>query len=277
MPARLRLMLSVVATLAVVALAVIVLAGPGRRGQRLWRRLRGALRPARCRPCNFALRDQDGKPVGPAAFRGHVDVLTFMYSTCKDTCPIQADQIRGALDELGSAAPPAFAVSVDPAGDTPTSAKAFLLKHYLTGRMRFLLGTRPQLQPIWKAFGIQPQGKAFDHSAYVVLVDRQGRQRVGVPAQRADARGPHARHPQARRRAQLSGGGAPRVSASARQRATLFAAAQARRDADRPVAGRQAHVDRRAAQEARADRVPGGRDAQARVPGAAQREPGTSR
>jgi protein SCO1/2 len=34
------------------------------------------------------------------------------------------------------------------------------------------------------AYGIQPQGRgkeAFDHSAYVLLIDRQGRQRIGHP------------------------------------------------------------------------------------------------
>ena len=48
-------------------------------------------------------------------------------------------------------------------------------------RMRFLLGSRRQLAPIWDAYGIRPQGAAFDHSAYVLLLDRHGRQRVGFP------------------------------------------------------------------------------------------------
>jgi protein SCO1/2 len=47
--------------------------------------------------------------------------------------------------------------------------------------MRFLLGTRAELAPVWKAYGIQPQGADFDHSAYVLLIDRQGRQRIGFP------------------------------------------------------------------------------------------------
>jgi protein SCO1/2 len=55
--------------------------------------------------------------------------------------------------------------------------------------MRFLLGSRPQLAPIWKAYGIQPQGKAFDHTAYVVLVDRDGVQRVGWPVDKITPEG----------------------------------------------------------------------------------------
>jgi protein SCO1/2 len=47
--------------------------------------------------------------------------------------------------------------------------------------MRFLLGTRAQLQPVWKAYGIRPQGKGFEHTARVVLIDKRGRQRVAFP------------------------------------------------------------------------------------------------
>jgi protein SCO1/2 len=140
----------------------------------------GSLRPA-VPPQDFTLRDQDGRRVSLSDFRGQVVVLTFMYSTCQDTCPVTATQIRGALDDLGHDVP-ALAVSVDPANDTPASARTFLFKRSLTrDRMRFLLGTRAQLAPVWNAYGIQPQGNGFEHSAYVLLIDRRGRQRVSFP------------------------------------------------------------------------------------------------
>jgi protein SCO1/2 len=50
--------------------------------------------------------------------------------------------------------------------------------------MRFLLGTARDLQPVWRAYGIAPQTAGRDHSAYVVLIDRRGRQRIGFPADR---------------------------------------------------------------------------------------------
>jgi protein SCO1 len=116
-------------------------------------------------------------------YRGQVVVLTFLYTTCRDTCPLTATQIRGALDDLGRDVP-ALAVSVDPANDTPERARRFLFTRGLArDRMRFLLGTRAQLEPVWKAYGIRPQGEAFDHSAYVLLIDRRGRQRIGFPVQ----------------------------------------------------------------------------------------------
>jgi protein SCO1/2 len=140
----------------------------------------GALRPPGIPPQDFHLVDQDGQPASLSEYRGQVVVLTFLYSTCQDTCPVTAQQIRGAMDQLGHDVP-ALAVSVDPANDNPFHAKRFLLAQHLTDRMRFVLGSRSQLQPIWKAYGIQPQGQGFEHSAYVLLIDKQGRQRIGFP------------------------------------------------------------------------------------------------
>ena len=76
---------------------------------------------------------------------------------------------------------PVVAVSVDPRADTPLNARRFLARHGLTGRAHFLLGTRAQLAPLWKAFGVRPQGQGFEHSASTVLIDAEGRQRVGFP------------------------------------------------------------------------------------------------
>jgi protein SCO1/2 len=141
---------------------------------------RGALRPE-IPPQDFRLRDEEGRPVTLAGLRGEVIVLTFLYTTCEDTCPTAVAQIRGALDTLGHDVP-SLAISVDPENDTPDSARRFLLKQRVpNGRVRFLLGDRATLRPIWKAYGIAPQKDEFDHSAYVLLIDRKGRQRIGFP------------------------------------------------------------------------------------------------
>jgi protein SCO1 len=181
MPARLRMALMVFASLAILAAAgVIVFTRPDSPPKLGANGFAGGLRPA-IPPKDFTLRDQDGRVVSLRALRGQVVVLTFMYSTCQDTCPVTATTIRGALDDLGHDVP-ALAVSVDPAHDTPNSAEAFLVKRSLSGgRMRFLLGTRAQLAPIWHDYGIRPQGNGFEHSAYVLLIDKHGRQRISFP------------------------------------------------------------------------------------------------
>jgi protein SCO1/2 len=50
----------------------------------------------------------------------------------------------------------------------------------MTGRLRWVLGTRRQLQPLYRAFAIQPQLRDSEHQAYITLVDRKGLQRVAV-------------------------------------------------------------------------------------------------
>lgn len=180
---RLRLAVTVViACCAAAIVAVVVASGSTGGGPKVivQHGFAGALRPPQIPPQDFALRDQDGDVTSLRQYRGQPVILTFMYSTCQNTCPIMADQIRGAMNDLGHDVP-ALAVSVDPRNDTPLNAKRFLLKHALVGRMRFLLGTRAQLVPIWTAYGIQPQGSSFDHSAYVLLIDKRGKQRVGFP------------------------------------------------------------------------------------------------
>jgi protein SCO1 len=73
-----------------------------------------------------------------------------------------------------------LAVSVDPAQDTPYRARVFVQRQSLTGRMRFLLGTKAQLAPVWRDYGVQPEkGKRLPHSDSTVLIDRSGRQRIG--------------------------------------------------------------------------------------------------
>jgi protein SCO1/2 len=160
MPARLRLALVVFATLVVLGAGGVILLA-GRHDQpALANGFAGSLRPA-IPPKDFTLQDQDGRAVSLRSLRGRVVILTFMYSTCRDTCPVTAQQIRGALDDLGHDVP-ALAVSVDPARDTRDSAQAFLVKQSLSGgRMDFLLGRRAQLQPIWRTYGIRPQGNGL--------------------------------------------------------------------------------------------------------------------
>jgi len=144
----------------------------------------GALLPAGLRVPNFNLKDQDGREVSSRTLLGRPAVITFLYSHCHDTCPITAQQVKGALDDLRGPVT-AIAISVDPAHDTPSSARRFLAKVGMTGRMHFLLGTRQQLAPLWRAFAIRPQLPHEEHQARLVLADARGMQRVGYPAQQA--------------------------------------------------------------------------------------------
>ncbi|HEX8066085.1 MAG TPA: SCO family protein [Thermoleophilaceae bacterium] len=147
-------------------------------------RFEGGLMPAGVRAPDFSLEDERGRPVSMRAFRGRPVVVTFLYATCEDTCPTTAQQVRGALDLLRRPVP-ALAVSVDPPRDTPARAREFLAKYDLAGRLRWALGSRAELGPVWRGFAIQPQLPHAEHQARIVLVDGDGMQRVGFPADQA--------------------------------------------------------------------------------------------
>jgi len=144
----------------------------------------GATMPADARAPDFKLRDEQGEQVSMRALRGQPVVVTFLYSHCQDTCPITAQTIRGALDELGHDVP-ALAISVDPPNDTPASARKFLAEQRANGRIRFVLGSRARLHPIWTGYGITPQRITQEHLAHITLVDARGFQRVGYPIAQA--------------------------------------------------------------------------------------------
>jgi protein SCO1 len=140
----------------------------------------GARMPEGLRAPDFALQNQDGDTIRMRDLRGQPVVVTFLYTTCEDTCPIQAQTVRGALDELGHDLP-AIAVAVDPPRDTAERAQSFLSEQRATGRIDFVLGERAELKPVWDGFFIQPQSVTEEHQARFTLVDADGFQRVGYP------------------------------------------------------------------------------------------------
>jgi protein SCO1/2 len=182
--ARVRLALIALTLCAAAAVAGVLLAdrgSPPNQQLELVNGWAGAVRPEGLPVPGFTLSDQDGKPVSARSLRGKPVVFAFVYSTCRDTCPAQVQTIRNALDRLDKPDAHVIGISVDPANDTPKRAESFLLKQQMTGRMQFLLGTREQLEPVWKGFAIQPQEDDLEHSAHTVLADARGLQRIGFP------------------------------------------------------------------------------------------------
>jgi protein SCO1/2 len=138
-----------------------------------------ALSPSPPAPA-FTLTDQYGRRVSLSSVRGHVAVVTFLYSTCGATCLLIAQQIRGALDELLQPVP-VLILSADPSADTPASVARFLAQVSLTRRVQYLTGSLAQLRPIWRAYRVHPatvSRAAFDRFAFLLLLDARGRERV---------------------------------------------------------------------------------------------------
>ena len=170
------------ALVGVLALGGIVWASS--RGSEERAEFQGALMPDGVRAPDFELRNQDGDLVSMRELRGKPVIVTFLYTNCEETCPIQAQTVRGALDQLGHDVP-ALAVAVDPPNDTPESARKFLAEQRATGRIDFVLGSRAELRPVWNGFHIQPQSVTTEHQARFTLVDARGFQRIGYPGSEA--------------------------------------------------------------------------------------------
>jgi protein SCO1 len=201
--------------------------------------------PPREQAFDFKLRDQHGRMVSLATNRGKVVILTFLYTSCRDLCPAQAAEIVDAVTRVGGKGVVVYGVSVDPAGDTPEHVDEWLEDHGLENApVEYLSGTKAQLTPVWRAYGIAPvamtpaesreyweqyeqeasgeesskpyrhpvrppnaaaqedypdagdlsfrgrprhaAGAEYEHSAYVLLIDREGEQRVGFPFEQLD-------------------------------------------------------------------------------------------
>jgi protein SCO1/2 len=181
---RIAIALVLVAALALGGVVLAANSGSNEEPVAAANQFAGATMPADARAPGFELRDEQGEPVSMRSLRGRPVVVTFLYSHCQDTCPITAQTIRGALDDLGHDVP-ALAISVDPPNDTPASARKFLAEQRASGRIRFVLGSRAELHPIWKGYGVTPQRITQEHLAHITLVDARGFQRVGYPISQA--------------------------------------------------------------------------------------------
>jgi protein SCO1/2 len=130
----------------------------------------------------FALADQRGRLVSLRSLRGRTVLLTFQDSLCKQACPVEGRMVAAALRQVPAARRPhVVVVSVDPAGDTPKTVSAALRKWQLGDRVSWLLGSRAQLRPVWRAYQITVLPVAGDivHSTAIYVIDRNGDERAG--------------------------------------------------------------------------------------------------
>jgi protein SCO1/2 len=179
-----RSLLAVLALLLAAIAVVLVTRSESRRADVHPTAFAGPTLPPGLRAADFSLADQEGRAVTLTNYRGRVVVLTFIHSRCKDACPLMVEQIKGALNDLsGSASAVAtIGISVNPGEDTRASRRAFLAHHEMTGRLAFLNGPPAVLRRVWRAYAMQPDQGALPHTAFVLLIDKRGVERVGFPA-----------------------------------------------------------------------------------------------
>jgi cytochrome oxidase Cu insertion factor (SCO1/SenC/PrrC family) len=129
---------------------------------------------------DFVLRDHRGKTLRSSDLRGHVTLLTFLDSKCKDACPVIAVDLARGIDALSPSERvdvTAAAVSVNPANDTRASVDHFLRSRHALGRIRYLIGPADTLRRLWAEFLILSSvasGNDSIHSAPVRIYGRDG-------------------------------------------------------------------------------------------------------
>lgn len=138
----------------------------------------------------FRLTTHAGEPLALSDLRGKVVVLTFLYTSCPDTCPLITSKLAQLHDEFGERAKDlAFLiVSVDPARDTVPRVRRYLEERQAADKVTYLTGSGRELRPVWKAYAIgvikQPPAKGSGggyevaHVDALYLIDKQGRERT---------------------------------------------------------------------------------------------------
>ena len=139
----------------------------------------------------FTLVDTRGQTVTDADFRGQFMLVYFGYTYCPDVCPTSLSTIAAAFDILGDKAEaikPIF-ITVDPERDTREAMTDYVAAFH--PRLVGLTGTAEQVAAAARAYrvffskvqeeGNDPDDYLMDHSAYVYLMDRDGKYLTHFP------------------------------------------------------------------------------------------------
>jgi protein SCO1/2 len=130
----------------------------------------------------FELTDHNGKAFSSATLAGTPYAIFFGFTNCPDICPTTLLLMSNALAKLGPDGDrlKVLFVTVDPEQDTPERLRTYMSS--FDPRIVALTGSTEQIAAtakLWKAFYHQlPEDKGgytIVHSAYVYLMDRDGR------------------------------------------------------------------------------------------------------
>jgi protein SCO1/2 len=147
------------------------------RGQAVWPQ---GLR----RAPEISLRDSRSERFTLASVRGEPAIVVFMDSQCHQQCPLIGRALAAGFHQVPRAERPiVVAVSVNPWEDTPGSARRAIKRFGLAGfRWRWLLGTKAELEPVWREYRIQVRRTTGDieHTDALYLVDSKGYERAGM-------------------------------------------------------------------------------------------------
>jgi cytochrome oxidase Cu insertion factor (SCO1/SenC/PrrC family) len=137
----------------------------------------------------FRLRDQNGRPVSLASFRGRPVIVTFIDPLCRNLCPLEAKVLNDVESRFASTARPQIvAVSVNPWGDARSRLVQDVRKWHLTPQWRWAVGGSSQLASVWRRYQVAVRVekktiagvtvREISHVEAAFLVDPAGYQRA---------------------------------------------------------------------------------------------------
>jgi protein SCO1/2 len=144
---------------------------------------------------DFTLTTHTGARLSLRELRGKVVAVTFIYTTCSDTCPLLTEKLVGLQGRLGAdfGRRVFFAsVTVDPERDTPEALRRYAEAHGAhSAGWAFLTGTPAEILDVKRKYGVfsrnNPRGDV-DHTFLTSLIDGEGILRVQYLGVRFDPR-----------------------------------------------------------------------------------------
>jgi cytochrome oxidase Cu insertion factor (SCO1/SenC/PrrC family)/thiol-disulfide isomerase/thioredoxin len=122
----------------------------------------------------FTLTDQFGATVSLRSFHGRVVILAFTDSECTTICPLTTTAMLGAKRMLGAAGARVALLGIDanPQARSLADVRAYSEAHGLTRDWRFLTGSLPDLEHVWRAYNIEVaiQHGQIDHTPALFVI-----------------------------------------------------------------------------------------------------------
>jgi protein SCO1/2 len=141
----------------------------------------------------LALTTQEGERLALSDLGGKVALVTYIYTSCTDTCPLLTGKLAGVRDKLGAelgAQAHFLSVTVDPERDTPDVMRAYGQRFRADpAGWSFLTGTPEEVAEVTGAYGIfvrRTPRADVDHTFLTSLIDRHGTLRVQYLGTRFD-------------------------------------------------------------------------------------------
>jgi len=133
----------------------------------------------------FTLTTQDGKRLALKELRGKALAITFVYTSCADTCSLLTAKMAGIQDRLGidfGKKVYFLSITVDAEHDTPNVLKRYAEAHRANfAGWAFLTGTSAEIGDVARRYGIYYKKHSrgdIDHTFLTSLVDQSGILRV---------------------------------------------------------------------------------------------------